>query len=519
MGTPPVSKIKPITGSSAAPHTSSPPSISDTKSFYIDDFGKTLFPLKTNKELIIFGENEIKDHIKKCLDETDPSHTFLSQRKVYAAKAGAHLRRTVKLDAVSEYFIYDIIYRNKNTFRKPHSGNRVHYGYRIEGGAPIPASAAYKGFRGAISAHSATYKYFMSFDVASYFNSIYHHDLVSWFAELDVTPEDTEGFGQILREMNSGRSLDCLPQGLYPTKMIGNDFLRFIDNFNGIKSEKLVRFMDDIYVFSNREQNIMDDFQIIQRLLGDKGLSVNPQKTQRNSALHVHMQRNIDEIKKQLLEKRRFLMMEGYDEAGNPVYKEHTYKFPLTKKEIDYIDTILKQEHIEEEDAELILTIMRDHTSLVEKRLPDIMSSFPNLAKSVYSFCSSVKNKEIISDILLSIISADKQLMEFQLFWLGAMLEDYLMNNENTSQIISGLYNHRSATPITKAKVLEICDARFGLQDLRDEHLLSGQSDWLGWSSAIGSRSLKKISRNHKLKYFSHSSSFNKMVASIVDKM
>jgi hypothetical protein len=39
-----------------------------------------------------------------------------------------------------------------------------------------------------------------------------------------------------LREINAGRSVDVLPQGIYPAKMIGNDFLRFVDNHHALKS-------------------------------------------------------------------------------------------------------------------------------------------------------------------------------------------------------------------------------------------------------------------------------------------
>jgi hypothetical protein len=36
------------------------PPITTTMAFYLDDFGRTLFPLKTNKEIIQKGETEVK---------------------------------------------------------------------------------------------------------------------------------------------------------------------------------------------------------------------------------------------------------------------------------------------------------------------------------------------------------------------------------------------------------------------------------------------------------------------------
>ncbi len=61
---------------------------------------------------------------------------------------------------------------------------------------------------------------FISCDISDYFNHVYHHDLQAWFAALEPQKaEDVEDFGKYLREINAGRSLDCLPQGLYPSKL------------------------------------------------------------------------------------------------------------------------------------------------------------------------------------------------------------------------------------------------------------------------------------------------------------
>lgn len=492
--------------------------IDSALAFYLDDFNKTLFPLKTNREIIKRGEQEIKEYISKCLSDQEPAYSFSAQHRVYAAKPSLHLRRTVKLDPVAEYYIYDVVFRNRRLFRKPHSAARTHYGYRFEKGIPIPATSAYKGFKGALAEYSKTYSHFMSFDVANYFNGVYHHDIVSWFVELGAEHKDAEGLGQLLREINSGRSIDCLPQGLYPTKMIGNDFLRFVDNYHGLRSDHFVRFMDDMYLFSNDETAIVDDFLVVQRLLGEKGLSVNPRKTSRDTVTHVKTDHEIDEVKKTLLKRRRRLVTEGYDEAGDEIVKEVMLKWPLSEKELKYIDAILDKPDIEEDDAELVLTIMRDHAKRVEKRLPYIIQTYPHLSKNVYSFCHSISDKEMLADMILERIRTQYHLIEFQLFWFGAILEDHLMQTSKTSALISELFNHRSATSITKAKILEIVDLRFGLQELRSEFLANGQSGWLAWSSAVGSLSLQPISRNHRLKYFGNSSQMNHLISTVLLK-
>lgn len=300
--------------------------------------------------------------------------------------------------------------------------------------------------------------------------------------------------------------------------MIGNDFLRFIDNYHELGSDQIVRFMDDIYLFSQSEKTIANDFQIVQKLLGDKGLSVNPQKTKRGLAAHTKIDVEIDDIKKKLLDRRRFLVLEGYSEAGDEIITEVMSKQPLSGEELLYIDGLLRKPDIEEDDAELILTIMREHAEKVEGRLPYILRRYPHLSKSVYSFCAHSVDPEFVAETLLAVLNESECLMEFQLFWMGAILEDYLMPTTRASALITTLFNHRSATSITRAKILEIPDARFGLPELRHEYLMGGQSDWLAWSSAVGTRFLNHISRNHRLKYFGNASQMNHLVASIIFK-
>lgn len=101
----------------------------------------------------------------------------------------------MKFDVVAEYYLYDVVFRNRQRFRKPHVQHRSHYGYRFENGLPIAATQAYRAFKGGLAAYSAKYAHSRSMDVATYFNSLYHHDIVSWFHDRNVPAEDAEGLG------------------------------------------------------------------------------------------------------------------------------------------------------------------------------------------------------------------------------------------------------------------------------------------------------------------------------------
>ena len=490
--------------------------MNSAKDFFDYDFLSTLFPMETCRFLIGVGAVEIDAHIQRCLSvqDSDRAYQFLAQTRVYASKPHNHLRRTVKLDPVSEYFLYDVVFRNRSKFRPPFGENKKHFGYRFEDGSPIPPTSSYTGYKKALAAYGAKYAHSLSFDVASYFNGIYHHDIVSWFANLGADLSDVNALGTYLRQSNSGRSIDCWPQGLYPAKMAGNDFLRFIEQHHGIKSEAVVRFMDDIVLYSDTPEALTEDFYLIQKLLGQKGLSVNPNKTVLGVAAGLNVEKSIDDVKATLLAKRRKAALLAYLEDFEGAYEE----IQLTGEELEYLRELLKAQHLEEEDAELALSLFRDNPEEVQPHLEQFSTNFPHLAKNIWSFCKHIKDKDFVGSMVLQAVG-NEGIQEYQLFWFAWILQDQLMGTQFAPAIISKLYNHRNASIISKAKILEIPDHRFGLVEMRDEHLVAGRSDWLAWASAVGHRKLLPVSRNHKLEYFGNSSPMNHLIKSIVTKV
>jgi len=162
--------------------------------------------------------------------------------------------------------------------------------------------------------------------------------------------------------------------------MIGNDFLKFIDNSNRLRSTYLIRFMDDIALFSNKREDVWADFYMIQDLLGQKGLSVNPSKTLVVAEKEPDVEKKVDAVRKSLLKKRRRLIITGYDVE----IEETEIMRKLSGKEIASLKRMLAQPHLEEEDAELVLALMGAHSADVLARFGDLLREFPNLAKNMY---------------------------------------------------------------------------------------------------------------------------------------
>lgn len=84
--------------------------------------------------------------------------------------------------------------------------------------------------------------------------------------------------------------------------------------------------------------------------------------------------------------------------------------------------------------------------------------------------------------------------------------------------LIVALSQHQNATDITRGKILEIPDHRYGLPEMRETYLREGRSDWLAWASAVGSREMDKQARNYLLDYFKNGSDMNRLIADIIQK-
>jgi hypothetical protein len=490
--------------------------IDKTIEFYKEDFNRTLFPLNTNLVLIENGAEELSRHIYQTIKGGDAA--FHVQTRAHSLKKDHHLRRTFKLDPVAEFFIYDMVYRNRAGFKQRAHAKHKAFGYYFsEGRVPSP-STSFRSFRNNVLEANRQYKYCAKFDIASYFNSIYHHDLVSWFRGEAQNHDDVALFDKYLKQINAGRSIDCLPQGILPAKILGSHYLSFIDNNTRFSSELIVRFMDDFYVYSNDLDILLADFYRIQKILGEKGLSLNSGKTEVGDIKHLDIEEEIDDIKQQLLEERSHLI----GASGEEPFFEEDYEFEepeaLSDEQVDYLIDMLSND-IDEEDAELVLAVMRDHTEDVLDHIPGIMDQFPNLSKNIYHFCRSVPDKAVLTDIAMNFVDSNETISEYQLFWLAKLAEDDLSGTLKYGELLTKIFEHTSVTPVVRAKVLEIPENRFSMPELREEQLRTGTSDWASWAAAIGTRSEDKATRNHLLGYFANGGPLNQLISNCVKSL
>ena len=498
----------------------------NTKNFFEVDFPGTLFPLKTNLLMIQFHHDAIKKYIEKILsdDTADVGDSFLPQTRVHAAKPKNHLRRTIVLDPVASYFLYDIVLRNKAAFNNDIKVSRLSFGYQFDNENLIPVHKSYLEFSEKVKINQQKYGHSISFDIASYFNSIYHHDATNWFASLPaISGADSHAFGRFFREINAGRSVDFLPQGIYPAKMIGSSFLRFVDLSGQIKSAQLLRFMDDIYLFDNDEKTLLNDFYRIQELLGIKALNVNPTKTSVDtvdvsiSDVASNIKDELDKIVN-LDDLTAMHLGSGADNSEIDIAKNDEFDL-VNDDQIMKLLELLIDPRADESDAEKILSILHAHAESITSYIPNLICRFPNIVKQLYKLAGQILDKDELAAKIIELVDSDAYLIEYQLFWIAVIAEDYLSTSKHFGKLILKLYERTAEHKIARAKILEIPNQTFGLKEIRDEILKTGTSDWLAWASAFGTRSLKKAERNHALKYFSKASPLNYLISECVQNL
>ncbi|HDM8230460.1 TPA: hypothetical protein P0E37_005004 [Vibrio campbellii] len=483
--------------------------------FYNSDFEGTLFPMETCRVVIENAYDELVTYIEKVGKDSEPNFSFLPQQVVYASKAKQHLRRTKKLDPVAEFYLYFMCYKHRAIFNRYQSSDRQSFGYKFSEGMAVPINTSYIEFNEKVTDIKANYAYSIQFDVSSYFNSIYHHDLVNWFAgSRGVVSSDVELFGQFMREINAGFSIDFLPHGIYPSKMLGSHFLSYIDYSMLIKSEVMVRFMDDFVIASNSKEIVTKDFQTIQKLLGQKSLNINSHKTRLYNEVNDSIDQAVNEIVQEVFE--TITVFHGSD-VGFEEFED--VMRPLSSEEVATLISLLDRTDISDREASLVLETIKLYTDELQVYLPIFLHQHPNLIKKVYAFCVHCSDKDLLTQEFIKLVGQGNYLNEYQLFWIAKIVESYLLQTKDVGKLLSLLYEHNDATVISRSKILEIPEHRFGLPELRETHLKNGSSGWLAWASAVGSRKDPKQAKNYLMDYFSKVSPINKLIGECIKRI
>lgn len=482
----------------------------DTINFVSEDNKKSLFPLKSTDRYIELGADQLRNLIYKSIfDKSKQSDSFSTCPIVYALKDNRHLRRMLFLDPIASFYIYDFLMRNSKLFQIDiKKRKRKYYGYALKNKKALSPFIQYHTFRKRKYELKSEYRYFAKADISNCFNSFYHHDVVSHIRS--HLPEDEAiQFGQFLREINAGTSINCFPQGIYPAKSIGNNYLSFCESSFELKSAAIIRFLDDFFFFDDNISVIEQDIIVLQQLLGARGLSLNEGKTKFGSKSSDFEEKKLDSIKKSLLAKREETF--SYDESQ----EENVI---LDLEEVEYLKNILKSRDVAEEDVELALSLFEQDEEEAEVLIDIVFNRYPNLIKNLHKHMRDIEDDGELWSAIKKKIATDF-LTEYELFWLVRSIIDIYTFDENSAELLFAVFKHPCSSPIVKAAILEFTDNRYGLEDLKLQQLRSGAEGIIASSAVAGLEKLERSKRNQNFKYISKSSQYLHTLCNIMSKV
>ena len=191
----------------------------------------------------------------------------------------------------------------------------------------------------------------------------------------------------------------------------------------------------------------------------------------------------------------------------------------LDESEKVYLEDLLSQQVVPEEDLELAITFV-DDKGTVMRVLELVCDQHPHLIKHVHRLFGLVSfddNGDSWDLLQKKVYSANTT--EYELFWLSKLIADYYNFDEVAAKALTHIHSHKNASPFVKASVLENPHNKLGFLELKEDQLRNSSGDIVGCAALMGLRNAKASKRNQLGKYAARSGPHMKLYADIVSKM
>jgi hypothetical protein len=282
----------------------------------------------------------------------------------------------------------------------------------------ISPSDSYKNFENSLIDKCSRYKYCLRTDVASYFETIYQHFIISQLHSTNIEKGYINLLEQHLLKWREDKSYGLL-QGMYPSDLYGNYYLAQMDYYLNIEKIDFVRYVDDIYIFSE------DDFALrriavkICNNLRQQGLFLNENKT-------LIAESNI--ILNQILEFSKLffdinqMFKSLHDDERNEIIKLE-YGFQRDWDEELYRN---KENAKYQKDSiiKFCLPLLSKAKSMVPlENIKNDIKNYPHLTKSFASYLASIdQTNAMITNLIEEILKENHFIFEYQQMWMFAVL-------------------------------------------------------------------------------------------------
>jgi len=121
--------------------------------------------------------------------------------------------------------------------------------------------------------------YAVATDITAYYSRINHHHLENLLSSSGIPDGVVRLLVKTMLETWSGNFSYGIPQGLFPSDLIGNYFLTIVDTYFAALGIKSLRYVDDIYCIHPNLREAKASLSPLCRFLREIGLDMNESKT------------------------------------------------------------------------------------------------------------------------------------------------------------------------------------------------------------------------------------------------
>lgn len=394
---------------------------------FIENSGaSTVFPEQFEYQAIRESWTEFREAIAKVDLTNYPGY---SPYTAFVPKQTYTVRPVQVLDPVDMLVYTGLTYRIAELAETRRFGNDIVFSNRFTSNAEtgFTLQSDWDGFQEATTKKCDGGNYIGLTDVVDFFPRIYQHRLANAITDMTGLDLVAKHLERLLGAWSSGTSYG-LPVGPLPSNYLSELTMHEVDEFLVSENINFVRYADDIAIFGNSYDSVLEHLQILgQRLHLSQGLSLNLKKTRIISCVEL-----VEEIeaKKSESEERRDKLIDDVF-GGDPyvfiVYEALPDELKQEMDELDLSDQFkaeLSQTELEPRTINILLTLMA--SLRLADPLDDLLDNLPRLAASseaVGRFLSEMSNAMgvdliILGKRILEYVASNPQIRDHQSMWL-----------------------------------------------------------------------------------------------------
>ena len=353
---------------------------------------------------------------------------------------------------------------------------------------------------------NAEYSYILETDVANYFERIYHHNLIDLLEGLNCDMEIVTALAQLLRKWNEGLSYG-IPQGLWPSDLLGNVYLRYLDFTMKSENFQYIRYVDDVRVFCKNKKDAKLALIKINQTLRSLGLNIQPSKTfihEIDDFCHnIHkFSESIEKLK--LANENIIINFDPYFNEFEIIESEITEEtFEIIG--LDELFNSAIQEHFKEQEIKFCLNAYTHFQKpMAVSFCLDNFEKLPHLSSYFINYLTSLGYDFNIASRILDFLESENNLYSWQEMWLLRYF--YLTPKFDTNLVTylrkifldsNKLVANRSIAALILGKIGTIQEL-----NLLKDHFNKTDSLWIKRSIILGIARLPDSVRNHVYGYW-----------------